>query len=35
MGRPSSLYTAPSARTIPVEIFMAGDILFYAIALGK
>jgi hypothetical protein len=27
--------TNPSAKTIPVEIFMAGDILFYAIALGK
>jgi hypothetical protein len=27
--------TAPSTRTIPVEVFMAGDILFYAIALGK
>jgi hypothetical protein len=26
--------TAPSATTIPIKIFMAGDILFYAIALG-
>jgi hypothetical protein len=34
-GEPPPHSTNPSARTIPVEIFMAGDILFYAIALGK
>jgi hypothetical protein len=34
MGR-TSYPTAPSATSIPIEIFMAGNILFYAIALGK
>ncbi len=34
-GDPPPHSTGPSAKTIPVEIFMAGDILFYAIALGK